>query len=116
MRQFIIFSNLFKVDCDPELYHLDCINQLVSHDDNFSLCKIPNEEEVKEAIFDMNRISSPGPDGFGGAFYQSCFEIIKGDLVNLVQYFFSGQSYLNFIPAFALFYYQNLIILALLMK
>ena len=33
------------------------------------------EEEVKEAISDMPSDKAPGPDGFNGKFYKSCWEI-----------------------------------------
>ncbi|KAL9691264.1 hypothetical protein QQ045_011684 [Rhodiola kirilowii] len=38
----------------------------------------------------MNPASSPGPDGFTGKFFQSCWEIIKDDLVAAVKGFFVG--------------------------
>ena len=37
-------------------------------------------DELKQVIFSTNPNSAPGPDGFGGMFYQSCWNIIKFDL------------------------------------
>ncbi|XP_010230205.1 uncharacterized protein LOC104582388 [Brachypodium distachyon] len=39
------------------------------------------ETEIKEAVFSILSIKAPGPDGFIGAFFKSCWEIIKGDVV-----------------------------------
>lgn len=33
-----------------------------------------------------------GPDGMNGKFFQCCWEIIKRDLIRMVQYFFYGNS------------------------
>ncbi|XP_060183206.1 uncharacterized protein LOC132613175 [Lycium barbarum] len=48
--------------------------------------RIPRE--VKEAVFALNGESACGPDGFIGLFFQSCWEIIKQDMVDMVQTFF----------------------------
>lgn len=40
----------------------------------------------------MNPNSAPGPDGIGGKFYQTCFDIIKINLLVAVKSFFSGQD------------------------
>lgn len=66
------------------------------------LCNIPDEEEIKKDIFDLNASSSlnanssPGPNEFGGAFYQNCWDIVKVDLVNLIQHFFTGAELSRF--------------------
>ncbi|XP_060182469.1 uncharacterized protein LOC132612163 [Lycium barbarum] len=90
------FSDIFKEDHDLELQHLDCINQRVTQEDNIMLDAIPDEEEIKTAVFYLNPDSSPGPDGFGGAFYQSCWNIIKSDLIEFIQQFFGGTGLTRF--------------------
>ena len=45
------------------------------------------EIEVKEAVFQMEHIKAPGPDGFLAEFYQVFWEIIKKDLMALFKYF-----------------------------
>ncbi|XP_019154348.1 PREDICTED: uncharacterized protein LOC109150827 [Ipomoea nil] len=34
-----------------------------------------------------------GPDGFSGAFYKSCWGIVKGDVVNMVKSYFLGRKF-----------------------
>lgn len=66
---------------------LECINEVIAEEDNYNLLKIHEEAEIKEAIFDMNPTSSAGPNGFGGTFYQKYWDIIKEDVVDMVQSF-----------------------------
>ena len=45
------------------------------------------EEEVRKAIFDLPRDKVPGPDGFSGAFFKECWEIIKDDIMAAISHF-----------------------------
>jgi hypothetical protein len=47
--------------------------------------------EVQEAIFQMEHNKASGPDGFSVKFYQSCWEIIKSDLMALLYEFHNGD-------------------------
>jgi len=49
------------------------IFELVSSEENMMLIKCPNFLEIKNVIFNLNGNSAPGPDGFGGVFYHSCW-------------------------------------------
>jgi len=49
------------------------------------LIKCPNFLEIKTIIFNLNGNSAPSPDGFGGVFYHSCWDIIGTDVCNVVQ-------------------------------
>jgi hypothetical protein len=46
-----------------------------------------SEEEVKLAINHLPSDKAPGPDGFTGAFFKSCWEIIKVDLMRVIDLF-----------------------------
>ena len=46
-----------------------------------------SEEEVKSAIHAMPSGKAPGPDGFTGAFFKRCWEIIKVDVMRVVECF-----------------------------
>ncbi|XP_071680438.1 uncharacterized protein [Lolium perenne] len=54
-----------------------------------------SEEEIKEAIDDMPADKAPGPDGFSIAFFCSCWDIIKDDLMLTINAF-SELSASNF--------------------
>ncbi|XP_026459853.1 uncharacterized protein LOC113360569 [Papaver somniferum] len=50
------------------------------------LDSVPSDEEIKNIVFNMDPESSPGPDGFSGCFYRSCWQIIHEDVVQAIQY------------------------------
>lgn len=60
-------------------------------EDNDALCCPLEEDEVKNALGSIPIHSSPGPDGFGSRFYLSCWELVKGDLVESAKDIFSGD-------------------------
>ena len=64
------------------------ILEMVSSGENMMLIKCPDFWEIKNVVFNLNGISASGPDGFGGVFYHSCWEIIGIDVCNVVQQFF----------------------------
>ncbi|RVW99862.1 Transposon TX1 uncharacterized 149 kDa protein [Vitis vinifera] len=41
------------------------------------------EEEVRMAVFQLNKEKAPGPDGFTIAVYQECWDVIKEDLMRV---------------------------------
>ncbi|KAG5580329.1 hypothetical protein H5410_050956 [Solanum commersonii] len=45
---------------------------------------MPNLEELKTVVFSMNPNSAAGPDGMNGYFFQKCWNIIKHDLLDLI--------------------------------
>lgn len=54
--------------------------------------KTPDEEEIKEVAFSLNSNSACGSDDFSEKFFQSCWEIIKEDVVKMVVAFFCGRE------------------------
>jgi len=64
------------------------IPELVSFEENMMLIKCPDFLELKNVVFIVNGNNDPGPDGFGGVFYHSCWEIIGIDVCNVVQQYF----------------------------
>ncbi|XP_042964713.1 uncharacterized protein LOC122298936 [Carya illinoinensis] len=50
----------------------------------------PSEMEVKDTFSSIPKTSSSGLDGFGSAFYLTCWEIIEKDLVEAASDFFRG--------------------------
>jgi len=53
------------------------------------------KEEIKNAIFDSYTEGTPGPDGFPFLFYQTFWDTIKYDLMDLVKDFESGHLNLD---------------------
>lgn len=85
------FENLFREDrpLSPDFSVFnDLLDASVMQEDCLMLIQVPDSEEIKAIVFDMDPDSVPGPDGFGGAFYTSCWEIIKDDVSLAVQTFF----------------------------
>lgn len=48
------------------------IPKLVSREYNFNLNRPVTEEEVSEALKDMQNFKAPGPDGFNADFSKAC--------------------------------------------
>lgn len=67
---------------------LNCIPQLITCDDNESLCVIPSESDIRDTVFSMSVDSAPGPDGFTGAFYQKAWPVITDVVCKATQEFF----------------------------
>lgn len=65
---------------------------MITQEDNDLLSADPTLSELKELVFSMNPTSAAGPDGFNGKFYESCCDIIKADLLNVVLAFFGRCS------------------------
>jgi len=49
--------------------------------------------EIKNVVFNLNGNSAPGPDGFGGVFYHSCWEIIGTDVLMLFNSFLNKTGF-----------------------
>jgi hypothetical protein len=60
------------------------IPQVPDVENNFLTAEY-SEEEVRKAIFQMEHNKAPGSDGFPTEFYQTFWETIKGDLLDLFQ-------------------------------
>jgi len=67
------FQSIFTVayNCTPNDLITETIPSLVSVEENHMLLRIPQREEIKDAVFAVNGDGAPGPDGFGGHFYQT---------------------------------------------
>jgi hypothetical protein len=63
----------------------------VSSEENDLLTAEYSEEEVRKALFQMEHNKASGPDGFPAEFYQTFWETIKGDLLDLFGYLHAGQ-------------------------
>jgi mannosylglycoprotein endo-beta-mannosidase len=59
----------------------------LTHQENENLIANFSEQEVYDAIFQMEKNKAPGPDGFSAEFYQKKLEVLKGDLMALFKDF-----------------------------
>lgn len=77
-----------------------------SHSLDFDFLQIPrldlralevpfSEEEIWAAIRTMPHYRAPGPDGFTGLFFSSCWPIIKGEVVELFHWLHQGGGFHN---------------------
>lgn len=74
---------------------LDVIPALITPGLNDMLIDVPTLEEVRDTIFSLSGDSAPGPDGFTGKFFSSCWDIIGSDLLSAILEFFAGFDMLK---------------------
>ena len=63
----------------------------INNADRDELCKDFCMEELRNAVFGMEKNKAAGPDGFNADFYQKFWNVIKGDLFALVNDFFNKR-------------------------
>ena len=61
------------------------IPKLVTMEDNHNHNRLVTEEEVNEVIKEMHNGKAPGPDGFNVDFFKTCWEIVKVDILDVVE-------------------------------
>ena len=64
---------------------LDSIPPLILDHHNAMLKAIPSSFEIVDALFSLPADKAPGPDGFSTFFFQIYWEVVKGDVVKVVQ-------------------------------
>jgi hypothetical protein len=74
------FSNLFSSPIDKLQFPDIICKRILSQNAKENLCKPFLLEEVKNAVFQINDNSSPGPDGINSKFYKIHWEQIKNDI------------------------------------
>jgi hypothetical protein len=50
------------------------------------------EAEIQAAVMQLPTEKAPGPDGYTGAFYKSCWNIIRADLVATLRQIFALRA------------------------
>ena len=80
------FTNIFKRG-PPHTIDFNWETIPVPQCDLSELDALFTEEEVKEAINKTASDKAPGPDGFTGAFFKSCWNIIKMDIMAMINQF-----------------------------
>ena len=57
-----------------------------------ALSALLDTKKLKIVVFSLSADSAAMPNGFGASFYQSCWDIIKSDLLEAVHAFFQGMQ------------------------
>ncbi|XP_042475236.1 uncharacterized protein LOC122057231 [Macadamia integrifolia] len=88
-------------DRNSKFFHLSVkvIPNEMNREDSSILEAIPAREEIKKVVWGLDPDSSPGPDGFPGAFFKQCWEIVGDDFCGVVIAFFRGGKLPNGIMA-----------------
>jgi hypothetical protein len=87
------YKNLFSsnIVLQEQLLAEEVIPNLITEDLNTMLTLLPSHQEIKAAVFALNKDSAPGPDGFGAYFFQHFWDIVKIDVINAVLQFFTSS-------------------------
>ncbi|KAL5563761.1 hypothetical protein UlMin_033508 [Ulmus minor] len=94
-RQKMKFRWIKEWDYNSAMFHRmvsfwkskNIINRIVKEDETV-LTDQREIEEIKKAVFEIDREKSPGPDGYTGAFFQNCWGILKNDMVKIFEEFY----------------------------
>lgn len=62
---------------------------------NTSLIVIPDDEEIRKAVFDIHPSKAPGHEGFSAGFYHSYWYIIGQEVCDEIRHFFASGSFLG---------------------
>ncbi|XP_042487214.1 uncharacterized protein LOC122067428 [Macadamia integrifolia] len=68
---------------------LDNIPKILNQMDCYKMDSLPGNEEIRRAVWELDLDSSPGPDGFSGAFFHKCWDMVEVEVCNAVKQFFS---------------------------
>ncbi|XP_019167707.1 PREDICTED: uncharacterized protein LOC109163418 [Ipomoea nil] len=85
-----VASFYFRLDCSGVEPLLQCLPTNLIDADISHLTLPLSSEEVKEAVWKLDLDSAAGSDGFSGAFFRSCWDIVEEDVFMAARDFFSG--------------------------
>ena len=74
----------------------------ISEEQNPSLIAAPSMAKIWEAVFQLKRISSFGPNGFSRTFLTSCWHLVGQDVSSTILHFFSSGRLLRSTDAYLL--------------
>jgi hypothetical protein len=80
-----LYTETQRNDIDPKEYPLSLVPNLIKKDFNNNLTKEVTQQEIKEALDQMNPDKALGPNGFTARFYQQSWYIINSDLTKMIQ-------------------------------
>jgi hypothetical protein len=80
-----LYPETQRTAIDPKDYPLSLVLDLIHEDVNIKLTRVVDQQEIKEALDQMNPDKALGPDRFTAIFYQNNWDIIKSDLTKLIR-------------------------------
>ncbi|XP_060964627.1 uncharacterized protein LOC133033648 [Cannabis sativa] len=86
------FSKIFTAEPGNCNEVLSCVSPRVTEDDNAILTRPIEDQEVKDALFQMHPDKSPGPDGMNPKFFQKYWHIVGPDVIACVREFFLNEG------------------------
>jgi hypothetical protein len=109
IRDYMVGNFQLLFSEEPISFPLDLenlISPMISDSKNILLCEIPSPLVIKETLFGMQSLKSPGPDGLPPLFYKKYWKVVRQSVIKVVQSFFiSGKmlrevnnSYIVLIP------------------
>lgn len=94
LQQFILsrYQKLFTAGNTDAKRVIECVPQTINPAQNSKLVKEVTNEEVRDALFQMNPDKAPGPDDMTPGFFQKHWRIVGKDVINLTcQFFRTGE-------------------------
>jgi hypothetical protein len=88
------YKELFKFESRPNINISENFfseGEKLTDEDNLVLEDKFIEEEIRKAVFESYSDGAPGPDGISFMFYQTFWDVIKGDLVEMFDDFHKGK-------------------------
>ena len=67
----------------------------ISQQEAENLERFFTEDEIHAALMEMNGDKAPGPDGFTMAFWQSYWDFVKGEILEMFKDFYEHSSFLK---------------------
>uniref|UniRef100_A0A2N9ETY0 DUF4283 domain-containing protein n=1 Tax=Fagus sylvatica TaxID=28930 RepID=A0A2N9ETY0_FAGSY len=98
IREHVVsnFQQLFTEEeacCSLDLENL--INSSISMAENAHLCQLPSPDEIRDTVFSMQSLKSPGPDRLPPLFYKKYWHIVGQSVATAIQNFFSSGKLLK---------------------
>jgi len=90
------FARRFTTNCgvNTRLHDLQTQAQVMPSD-NIALLRVPNRDEIKQALFSIDSTKTPAPDGYGAGFFKKFWNIIQQDFYESITDFLHGANYLG---------------------
>uniref|UniRef100_A0A803NWW7 Reverse transcriptase n=1 Tax=Cannabis sativa TaxID=3483 RepID=A0A803NWW7_CANSA len=84
------FKNLFTSDQpDISMELEDLFDRKIGEEENQSLTRIPSIEEIRDTVFSIHPLKSPGPDGLPGRFFRKYWDVVGSNVYKAVQEVFA---------------------------